>query len=406
MKRNNRIGLWCLMILTALLVLWGRLGSKPMYTAAEVNRAEMIRLTAMDGGIAAADGLLKENEQRQKRRQEYIEKLIEEMSLEQKLAQMMILTNEKDILPDILNRYQPGGILLFARDFADSTAEQVKSRVDTLQSGMAYPLFVTVDEEGGSVSRVSGMAVDIQEQPEFQSARHLYGSGGLEAVRKDTVMKSDFLLSMGINLNFGPVADVVESKTAYMYDRSASGVADEAAEYVTAVVKSMGDSGIGNCLKHFPGYGNNVNTHTAYAVDARSLETYRKEDFLPFEAGIASGADMVMVSHIVMEAVDGENPASLSLAVHELLRDELGFTGVVIADDLNMRAVLRTMTLESATEAALAAGNDMVFSADLVKSMQGAKQALAAGSITEQQVDNAVARILKLKMKLGLIDEQ
>ncbi|MDE6625767.1 MAG: beta-hexosaminidase [Lachnospiraceae bacterium] len=424
MKGRYWIGILCLIILIGFLFLGDKLFGKQAYIAVEVNRTEMVHLAAADQGIAAAVCVLKENERQERKRQEYIAELIKNMSLEEKLAQMMILTNEKDIISDILNRYQPGGILLFAKDFTGNTTKQVQSRVDTLQSYMTYPLFVTVDEEGGQVSRISGMAVDRGERnetaqgqtlrqssdeahdklPEFQSARVLYGSGDLEAVQADTIVKSDFLMSMGINLNFGPVADVVKSRTAYMYDRSASGVAQETAEYVSVVVKSMGDSGIGSCLKHFPGYGNNVNTHTTYAKDSKSLETYQSEDFLPFETGIASGADMVMVSHIVMEAVDGENPASLSPAVHELLRNELGFTGVVIADDLNMRAVLNSMTLEKATEAALTAGNDMVFSADLMKSMKGAKQALTAGEITEQQVDKAVARILRLKMKLGLID--
>ena len=424
MKGRYWIGILCLIILIGFLFLGDKLFGKQMYTAVEVNRTELVHLAAADQGISAAVCVLKENEKQERKRQEYIAELIKNMSLEEKLAQMMILTNEKDIIPDILNRYQPGGILLFAKDFTGNTAKQVQSRVDTLQSYMTYPLFVTVDEEGGQVSRISGMAVDrggrnetAQGQtlrqssdeehdklPEFQSARVLYGSGDLEAVQADTIVKSDFLLSMGINLNFGPVADVVKNRTAYMYDRSASSVAQETAEYVKIVVKSMGDSGIGSCLKHFPGYGNNVNTHTTYARDSRSLETYQSEDFLPFETGIASGADMVMVSHIIMEVVDRENPASLSPAVHELLRNELGFTGVVIADDLNMRAILNSMTLEKATEAALAAGNDMVFSADLMKSMKGAKQALTAGKITEQQVDKAVARILRLKMKLGLID--
>lgn len=426
MKGRCWIGVLCLIILTGLLFSGGKLFRGQAYTAVRVNRTEMVHLTAVDQGISAAVRILKENERQERKRQEYIAELIEDMSLEEKLAQMMILTNEKDIVPDILNRYQPGGILLFSKDFSGNTAKQVKSRVETLQSDMTFPLLVTVDEEGGQVSRISGMAVDreglnettqgqepqqssdeaLDKLPEFQSARMLYGSGDLEMVEADTIVKSDFLLSMGINLNFGPVADVVKNRTAYMYDRSASGVAEEAAEYVEVVVKLMGDSGIGSCLKHFPGYGNNVNTHTTYAKDSKSLETYQKEDFLPFEAGIASGADMVMVSHIVMETVDGENPASLSPAVHELLRNELGFNGVVIADDLNMRAILNSMTLEKATEIALAAGNDMVFSADLMKSMKGAQQAVVAGRITEQQVDRAVARILRLKMKLGLIDNE
>lgn len=330
-----------------------------------------------------------------------VSEMIATMSLEQKLAQMMILTNENDITATTLSTYQPGGIILFSKDFEEKTVEQVAERIKGLQSDVEIPLFIGVDEEGGDVSRVAGMQGDII--PEFQSARQLYEAGGSQTVYEDTMTKTAFLASMGVNLNFAPVADVVKKKSSYMYERSASGESEEVADYVETVVTVMKQQHMGSCLKHFPGYGENANTHQVYTVDRKALSAYRDRDFIPFYRGIAAGADMLMVSHIVMKAVDETNPASLSPAVHSLLRDELEFEGVIMADDLNMRAILSQMTLENAAEEAFLAGNDMVFSADFLATMRGAKRAAEGGRLSVQQIDESVTRIMKMKINQGLI---
>lgn len=303
--------------------------------------------------------LERRRQEEQERECAVIERVLDTMTMEQKLAQCMILTNEKDITAGNLQRYQPGGIIFFGVDFQGKTVEQVRTRVESLQQCMRVPLFIGVDEEGGEISRVKGLIGE--EIPVFDSARLLYAKGEAKII-KDTEQKTDLLQRMGINLNFDPVADVVTDPNAYMYDRSASDDPEKVADYVETVISVMKDRTMGSCLKHFPGYGNNGNTHATFATDHRGLETYRKQDFLPYEAGIAAGAEMIMVSHITMECVDEENPASLSLAVHDLLRDELAFDGVILADDLNMQAVLKKMSLEEATGKALAAGNDMILS--------------------------------------------
>lgn len=331
---------------------------------------------------------------------QYIEKKLEEMTIERKLAQMMILTNEKDIIVSNLQTYQPGGIIFFEADFSGKTMERVGSRIDTLQSYMQIPLFVGVDEEGGEVSRLKTLAEpDI---PVFRGARTLM-TEGKNAVIEDTEQKMQYLKGMGLNLNFAPVADIVDSQRSYMYERSAGSDAEIVSEYVEIVLTVMQEQQVIGCMKHFPGYGDNVNTHDGLAHDRRSLAEYRETDFLPFQAGIEAGADMVMVSHIIMESVDKENPASLSLKVHDILRDDLEFEGVVMADDLNMQAILKTMTIEEATIKAFSAGNDMIFSADFSASMRGALNAVEQGMLTEEQVNESVSRILRMKIKNGLI---
>lgn len=346
--------------------------------------------------------LLKKEQERMQ--DEFLEDCIEKMTLDQKLSQLMILTNEKDITEQNLRQFQPGGIIFFGVDFKGKTKKMVSQRVNTLQSFMKYPLLVGVDEEGGDVSRISGL-VD-EDIPVFECARESGNKKDWNALADETVTKAELLQSMGINVNFDPVADVVTDRMAYMYMRSAGGDAEIVSEYVRTVTKNMKEKNIISCLKHFPGYGNNGNTHQSYIQDSRSMDCFKEVDFLPFEAGLQAGADMVMVSHLVMGAVDRDNPASLSLKVHELLRDDFQFDGVVIADDLNMQAVLSQMTLEEASGAAFAAGNDMIFSADFPASLKGAKKALAEGRITEEQIDHSVKRVLRMKMKHNLIESE
>lgn len=332
---------------------------------------------------------------------DYVTEALIDMTIEQKLAQMMILTNEKDIHAANLQTYQPAGIILFQVDFSGKTMEQVSERVRTLQSYMSIPLFVGVDEEGGEVSRLKTLAeTDL---PEFSSARALTEQGE-ESIKEDTRIKMQYLKDMGLNLNFAPVADVVDQKSSYMYQRSASGNPQVASEYVTAVLEVMGEEQIMACVKHFPGYGNNVNTHDGLAHDSRSVEEYEEKDFLPFLASIEAGVDMVMVSHIIMESVDQENPSSLSPAVHNILRNDMNFDGVIIADDLNMQAILKSMTIQEATAKALVAGNDMIFSADFAASMRGALDAVQQGELTEEQVNASVERVLRMKIENGLIE--
>ncbi len=330
----------------------------------------------------------------------YIDEAIQKMSIQQKFAQMMILTNEHDIHAANLQTYQPAGIIFFEVDFRGKTIDEVKNRVDALQSYVDIPLLVGVDEEGGSVSRLK--TLKEEGMPHFESARKLAEQGD-QAVEKDTLQKMTYLKRLGINLNFAPVADIVDKSTSYMYERSPSGDAQEAADYVEMVLGIMEEEGVLSCVKHFPGYGNNVNTHDGLAHDNRTLAQYEEHDFVPFRRAIANHVDMVMVSHIIMETIDSENPASLSVKVHELLRDDMRYDGVVIADDLNMQAILKTMTMKEASEKAFLAGNDMIFSADFSASMQGALEAYQTGKLTEEQIDGSVRKVLKMKINNGLI---
>ena len=351
--------------------------------------------------VSKTDTFVRKEQQYEKRISRYIDAYMADMTLEQKLAQMMILTNEHDIHEQNLRRYQPGGIILFEPDFRKKTVEKVRGRIDQLQSYMTVPLFVGVDEEGGQVSRLK--VLQEESLPVFAGAREL-SQLGMDAIEEDTTQKMQWFEKIGLNMNFAPVADVVGNKNSYMYMRSASEDAQEVSAYIETVLTVMKQYQIMGCIKHFPGYGDNVNTHQGMAKDNRSIKDYEEKDFVPFHAGIRAGVDMVMVSHIIMSAVDKDHPASLSEDVHSLLREDLNFNGVIIADDLNMQAILKTMTIGEATAKAYIAGNDMIFSADFAASMKGATKAFENGELTEKQVDESVKRILRMKIRNGLID--
>ncbi|MGN1103100.1 MAG: glycoside hydrolase family 3 N-terminal domain-containing protein, partial [Huintestinicola sp.] len=160
-------------------------------------------------------------------------------------------------------------------------------------------------------------------------------------------------------------------------------------------------NGAGSCLKHFPGYGSNADTHTGISVDKRSAESFREKDFIPFEYGINVGVSSVMVCHNIVEAFDSERPASLSVEVHRILREELGFKGVIISDDMGMDAIKLYSGGESPYVLAVLAGNDLVCTSDIPTAYEAILAAVKDGRIPEEAVDESCIRILEMKEKLA-----
>ena len=199
------------------------------------------------------------------------------------------------------------------------------------------------------------------------------------------------------------MADISTDKNDFIHDRSLGQDADTTSEVIAAVVRQMNGARTGSVLKHFPGYGSNVDTHTGIAVDERSLDSFRANDFLPFAAGIEAGAPFVLVSHNIMTAVDTALPASLSPAVHELLRGELGFDGIILTDDLAMEAVEAYAEDGSVATLAVLSGNDMIVTSDYQTQIPLVIEAVKNGIISEEQIDASVTRILRAKIALGLI---
>ena len=331
-----------------------------------------------------------------------IEEMIEGMTLEEKVCQMFIARCPAENQTEILEKYPLGGYILFGRDFEDKTEEDVKSQIESFQQASKIKMLIAVDEEGGSVVRVSRNE-NLRDTP-FKSPSQIYGEGGLEAVAEDTEEKSRLLLSLGINTNFAPVCDVTTDEQAFMYDRTLGMGAEDTAEYVKTVVQTMKKEGIASVLKHFPGYGNNGDSHESIITDERPLSDFESTDFVPFLEGIANGADMVLISHNIVTAVDGEFPASISEKVHELLRNYLGFDGVIVTDDLIMKGLTDYAGEQSAAVLAVKAGNDLLCSTDFETQIEEVLTAVKNGEIAEERIDESVYRILKLKQNIGILE--
>lgn len=329
------------------------------------------------------------------------DEILSEMSLEEKIGQMFLARMPEDGTLGEIQRYYPGGYILFGVDFWGETPESLRQKLDTYRAASRVELVFGVDEEGGSVVRAS--LYPSFRETKFPAPQELYMAGGIPAVLEDSTEKSGLLASLGIKMNLAPVADVPTSAESFIYERSLGRSADETAEYVAKVVERMNQDGMISVMKHFPGYGDNVDTHTGVAIDEREYAQFRDYDFWPFLAGIRAEGPAILVSHNIVAAMDAEMPASLSSEVHRVLREELGFTGVIMTDDLAMGAVAEyTENGDVATRAVLA-GNDLIITSDLAGQAQEVLGAVERGEITEAQIDQAVRRVLAMKLRYGVI---
>ena len=336
-----------------------------------------------------------------------IDDLLASLTTEEKVGQLFFVRCPADAAVEDVAAYHLGGYVLFGRDFADKTADDVvqtlRSYQDAAQADTGIPLLLGVDEEGGTVVRVSSNPHLRSEK--YRSPQKLLSAGGTEALVADTEEKDALLSALGINVNLAPVADVSTDPADFMYDRTCGLDASGTAECIRAVVAQMAHDNMGSVLKHFPGYGNNVDTHTGIAVDQRPLDQFRQNDFLPFSAGMEAGDGKaaVLVSHNIMTAVDDALPASLSPAVHDLLRTELGFDGVVMTDDLAMDAVAAYSADGAVAVMALQAGNDLIITTDYRTQIPKVLEAVEAGTLSMDTIDAACRRVLTWKQSLGLL---
>lgn len=336
------------------------------------------------------------------------EQKLQTLTIEEKIAQMFIIGNSESTDYQNLKSYQFGGYLFFKDFFNDKTQEQIKNSIEDFQNASKIPLLIAVDEEGGKVVRVSSNSKLVPEP--FKAPSEIYINGGLEAIEQDTVNKSKILNNLGINVNFAPVVDVASNPNDYMYNRALQQDKDITATYAETVINASKGLGVSYTLKHFPGYGNNKDTHVGGSVDTRTYEDIYNNDIEPFRAGIDAGAECVMVSHNIVTSIDPENQASISPQIHELLRKELNFKGVIVTDALNMGAIHDENTIEEAITKAIKAGNDMIIlSMDInttdkdgskitySRIIDAVKKAIDIKEISVDIIDEAVARILAWK---------
>ncbi|WP_313293938.1 glycoside hydrolase family 3 N-terminal domain-containing protein [Faecalispora jeddahensis] len=323
------------------------------------------------------------------------------MSLKEKVGQVFLFRAPTEGDVQTVTEYQPGGFFFGADSFKDKTPEQVRAMLQSYQEANKVKMALAVDEEGGTVTRVSQFPALSPKK--FASPQVVYANGGMDGIRQDALDKADFLLSYGLNVNLAPVADVTFDRNTYMFPRAFGRNGTRTAEFVKTVVEAANSKNLSSTLKHFPGYGGNSDTHTGIATDNRNMESFRDSDFLPFQAGIEAGVQCVLVSHNIVTAMDTENPASLSPEVHRILREELGFTGIVMTDDLSMQGLRDKAGESSAAPAAFLAGNDLMLSTDISGDFDALYAAVQDGSVSQERLDESVLRILAWKYTMGIM---
>ena len=332
-------------------------------------------------------------------REKRLQTLLDSMTLEEKVGQLFFVRCPTENTVEDISTYHLGGYLLFSRDFKDGdnwlTKEQFLEKIQSYQDVAEIPLFIGSDEEGGTVTRASRNPNLFSET--FKSPQKLNYIGGIEEILRDTDTRSRELRALGINVNFAPVCDVSTDPKDFIYDRTLGQDANMTADYVRLVVPAMTEGGTLPVLKHFPGYGNNVDTHTGIAVDQRPMETFENSDLLPFQAGIEAGAPFVLVSHNIVTCMDADLPASLSPAVHRVLREACGFEGIAITDDLAMDAVQAYAKNGAVAVMALQAGNDMIITTDYRTQIPAVIAAVQEGTLDESVIDDACLRVLRCK---------
>ena len=329
------------------------------------------------------------------------EEILNSMTLEEKIGQLFIVRYENIDEEDEVKQYQLGGITFYGKDFRYEDKDSIIELINSLQSDVKIPMFMSVDEEGGSVARVSRW---YQYRSEiFLSPRDYYEQGGLDLVLQMEEEKAQLLSSLGLNMNLSPVADISDKPGTFMYDRSLGEDACTTAEFVCRTAKISADYGVGSVIKHFPGHGNNTDTHFYTTRDTRSLEELKENDLIPFQAAMDDGYSAVMIGHTVVEALDDEYPASLSKKVHDYIRNQMNFDGVIMPDALDMDTVSSSFNGENVAVLAIMAGNDILCTSEYKEQYEAVLQAVKDNKISIKQIDESVLRILRWKLQLGII---
>lgn len=385
-----------------------RIQDKKQAEALAQQQAEEEAQAAQEMVIDTPETITEGTEEEEDYLGEVVEAYISEMPIEDKVAGLFVVTPEAitgvstaiqagNGTQEALNQYAVGGLIYFDKNISDK--EQIMEMLSNTASMSKYPIFLAVDEEGGSVSRVANSDIEVIQVDDMATI----GAGGDTAQAYESgVTIGAYLKEIGFNVDFAPVADVVpEGGSSVLGDRAFGSDAQTVGGMVANMVEGIEGTGVSSCLKHFPGIGSaSEDTHDGRVETTKTLEEMRGTDFVPFQAGIEAGADFVMVSHITASALDEDGvPSSLSEKVMtDILRGELGFEGVIITDALDMTAITDYYTSEEAAVKAIEAGADMLL---MPEDFNAAYDALLAavqdGTISEERIDESLRRIYRIK---------
>ncbi|GHP14111.1 beta-N-acetylhexosaminidase [Lentilactobacillus fungorum] len=333
-----------------------------------------------------------------------IDNQIKHMTLNEKIGQLFVtaVSNNQAATRHDIKAYHLGGIILMGNNFV-GTRSSFKHRLKNYQSSAKIPLTISTDQEGGSVSRLSANK-RISGHSYYLSPQQALHRGGMKEVLSMYRYQAKQLHRLGINWDFAPVADVSKHHNSFIYDRTIGKGYQKTSKYIAASVPAIQNQHVAATLKHFPGYGSAADTHTGSAGVNRSLKTFETKDFRPFKAGINSGVDSVMVTHIILKKVDPHKPASLSRKDINLLRNQLHFKGVIVSDSLQMQAVGNYAVSHHVYRdvAAFKAGNDVLLTSDYKRGIKQLHRAVVKKQVSVKHINSAVKRILTMKAKIGL----
>lgn len=341
---------------------------------------------------------------------------LNKMTLEEKVGQLIMAHHNQANAVEGVIKYNLGGYTYFEADFLGKTEEAVKKMIADEQAASKIPLITAVDEEGGRVVRIASNTSLVSEEKSkypnlfytntnnknaWKLSKDLYTQSGnnFDLIKQETIVKSGVLKRLGLNVNFAPVVDMA-IEGAYISDRVIGLDANGTAEFGKTVINTSKGTGVSYTLKHFPGYGNNSDTHTSGAIDNKSLEELMNNDIVPFKEAINEGAEAVMLSHNTVVAIDANNPSSLSKPMHELLTNDLNFTGIIITDALDMGA---TKDIEKKFIKAINAGNHLILVQKYADAYNELLDGVHSGELSEELVDKLVFKILAWKYYKGIM---
>lgn len=320
--------------------------------------------------------------------------IVQAMTIEDKAGQLLLVLDSKNLLTN----QTMSGCVLFEDDFANKSRNEVIENIERYQSNAKYPMIIAVDEEGGSVVRVSKYLRDNR----FRLPQDVYKSGGMDSIISDATEKSEYLKEFGINVNLAPVADVATNEDDYIYRRSFGVDADATSNYVRNVVMAMSDIKMGSVLKHFPGYGSAPGSGGTYH-DSRDFNSLKNNDLLPFKAGIEAGANSILVTNNIIDSVDNQNPATLSKDIHNLLREDLKYNGVIMTDDVTDLNNNEFGNDSEIVIKAIKAGNDLIMTSRPQIYFESLITAINNDEICLNELDLSVLRVIAWKDSLDII---
>jgi len=327
--------------------------------------------------------------------------IVKNMSINEKIGQLLLVRIPETNKLETISKYNIGGYILFQRDIDNKTKNELIDEIKLYQIKSNIPLLIAIDEEGGKVSRLSSNK-NIINSP-FLSPKELYKNGGLTEIKQDAEKKKILLEELGINMNLAPVADITTNSKSYMYERSFGNNKKETSNYIKTILSTQ-DNELSYVLKHFPGYSNNLDTHTSIAIDNRTYKSIKNNDFIPFKVGIKNGANAILVSHNITTSIDNK-PSSLSRNIHNILRNELNFNGIIITDDLSMSAIKEYNT-ETPYIDALQAGNNLLIVSDYLSAYEEIYNAIVEDKISEELIDRLILKNIQFKINLNLYKQK